>query len=260
MDCINQFFAKNPVKTETQTAFLEALQKTHIHGSIETEGHVNYVIHTTPWNLRCQPKPLALVYANTADDVAAVVKLAAQYGIPIQPRSGGHSYASYSLGGTSGSLVVDLAAMDKVVVDQKTWRATIGPGTRLKGVNEGLLKQGKRTIAHGVGLQVGMGGHATVGGQGPLARMYGLTIDHVVEMEVVLADGSIVRANATENADLFWVMNFIYLACCCPLICYPGTPWRRGVVRHSHLLHGNHASHPNKCNALLLPTDHGLTQ
>ncbi|KIM73614.1 Glucooligosaccharide oxidase [Piloderma croceum F 1598] len=207
MDCINQFSAKNPVKTETQTAFLEALQKTHIHGSIETEGHVNYVIHTTPWNLRCQPKPLALVYANTADDVAAVVKLAAQYGIPIQPRSGGHSYASYSLGGTSGSLVVDLAAMDKVVVDQKTWRATIGPGTRLKGVTDGLLKQGKRTIAHGVGLQVGMGGHATVGGQGPLARMYGLTIDHVVEMEVVLADGSIVRASATENSDLFWALR-----------------------------------------------------
>jgi hypothetical protein len=260
MDCINQFFAKNPVKTETQTAFLEALQKTHIHGSIETEGHVNYVIHTTPWNLRCQPKPLALVYANTADDVAAVVKLAAQYGIPIQPRSGGHSYASYSLGGTSGSLVVDLAAMDKVVVDQKTWRATIGPGTRLKGVTDGLLKQGKRTIAHGVGLQVGMGGHATVGGQGPLARMYGLTIDHVVEMEVVLADGSIVRASATENSDLFWVMNFVYSTCCCILICDPGTPWRWRFVRYSHLLHSNHASHLNKRNALLLPTDHWVTR
>jgi FAD/FMN-containing dehydrogenase len=214
MSTSSRFTAKNPAKTEAQTAFLEALQKTHVHGSVETEGHVNYAIHIIPWNLRCQPKPLALVYASTADDVAAVVKLAAQYGIPIQPRSGGHSYASYSLGGTSGSLVIDLAAMDKVVVDQKTWLATIGPGTRLKGVNEGLLKQGKRTIAHGVGLQVGMGGHATVGGQGPLARMYGLTIDHVVEMEVVLADGSKVRASATENADLFWVMSCICLACC----------------------------------------------
>jgi len=212
MGCTSSRF-KNPAKTEAQTAFLEALRGAHIHGSVETEGHANYAIHIVPWNLRCQPKPLALVYANTATDVAAAVKLAAQYGIPIQPRSGGHSYASYSLGGTSGSLVIDLAAMDKVIVDQETWRATIGPGTKLKGVNEGLLKQGKRTIPHGVGLQVGMGGHATVGGQGPLARKYGLTIDQVVEMEVVIADGSIVRASATENPDLFWVMISICLAC-----------------------------------------------
>ena len=222
MGCTSSRFFKtrSPAKTEAQTAFLTALRKTHIHGSVETEGHVNYDIHIIPWNLRCQPKPLALVYANTAADVAAAVKLAAQYGIPVQPRSGGHSYASYSLGGTSGSLVIDLTRMDKVVVDQKTWRATIGPGTLLKGVNEGLLKQGKRTIPHGVGLQVGMGGHATVGGQGPLARKYGLTTDQVVEMEVVIADGSIVRASATENPDLFWVMIRICLDCCKILICY----------------------------------------
>jgi len=199
--------ARSPAKTEAQTALIKDVRQAHIHGSVETEGHLNYAIHTIPWNLRCQPKPLVLAYANTAADVAAVVKLAAQYGIPVQPRSGGHSYASYSLGGTSGSLVIDLAAMDKVVVDQTTWRATIGPGIRLKGVNEGLLKQGKRTIPHGVGLQVGMGGHATVGGQGPLARMYGLTLDQVVEMEVVIADGSIVQASATENPDLFWALR-----------------------------------------------------
>jgi hypothetical protein len=150
--------------------------------------------------------------------------------------------------------------MDKVVVDQKTWRATIGPGTRLKGVNECLLKQGKRTFPHGICLQVGMGGHATVGGQGSLSRMYGLTIDQVVEMEVVIADGSIVRASATENPDLFWVIVSICLACCCILICYPGTSWRWRIVRYSHLLHGNHAPHPNECNALLLPTGHWLIQ
>lgn len=201
------FKEKSPPKTEAQSDFLKALRKTHIQGSVETEGHVNFAIHCIPWNLRCQPKPLALVYAKSAADVAAVVKLAAQYRIPVQPRSGGHSYGSYSLGGTSGALVVDLAAMDKVVVDRTTWLATIGPGIRLKGVNEGLQKQGNRTIPHGVGLQVGLGGHGTVGGQGPLGRKYGLTIDQIVEMEVVVADGSIVRASAKENPDLFWVHN-----------------------------------------------------
>jgi hypothetical protein len=252
--------ARSPAKTEAQTALIKDVRQAHIHGSVETEGHLNYAIHTIPWNLRCQPKPLVLAYANTAADVAAVVKLAAQYGIPVQPRSGGHSYASYSLGGTSGSLVIDLAAMDKVVVDQTTWRATIGPGIRLKGVNEGLLKQGKRTIPHGVGLQVGMGGHATVGGQGPLARMYGLTLDQVVEMEVVIADGSIVQASATENPDLFWVIICTCLDCCRILICHSGTPRRWCLVRYRYLLHGNHAPHPNQYNALLLPADPWLTR
>lgn len=204
--------ATDPVKTDAETAFIVALRKAHSHGSVETEGEVKYAAHTIPWNLRCRPKPLALVYPKTVDEVAAVVKLAAQHGIHIQPRSGGHSFASYSLGGTNGSLVIDLAAMDKVVVDQTTWRATIGGGTKLKAVTDGLTKQGNRTIAHGVCPQVGIGGHATIGGQGALSRMYGLTLDHVVEMEVVTADGSIVRANATEQPDLFWVIH-IHINC-----------------------------------------------
>jgi FAD/FMN-containing dehydrogenase len=192
-------------KTETQISFIKALRQ--IHASVETEGHSDYDHHTVPWNARCNPKPLALVFPKTAGEVSAIVKLAAQYGIPVQPRSGGHSYASYSLGGTNDSLVVDLSAMAKVVVDQTTWRATIGGGARLKGISEGLEKQGRRAIAHGDCPTVGIGGHATVGGQGPLSRLYGLTLDHVVEMEVVIADGSIVRANATEHPDLYWVIN-----------------------------------------------------
>jgi len=201
----NTSHATTPTNSEAQSSFIQALRQ--LNGSVETEDHIDYAIHTTPWNLRCRPKPLALVYAKSTAEVAAVVKLAAQYGIHIQPRSGGHSFASYSLGGSSGSLVIDLTAMDKVVVDKKTWRATIGGGAKLKGVTEGLESQGKRTIAHGVCPQVGIGGHATVGGQGVLSRMYGLTIDHVVEMEVVTADGLILKASATEHPDLFWALR-----------------------------------------------------
>jgi FAD/FMN-containing dehydrogenase len=196
---------KIPAKSETRISFIKALQQ--IHQSVETEGHSNYVRHTVPWNARCTPKPLALVFPKTAAEVSAIVKLAAQYGISVQPRSGGHSYASYSLGGTDGALVIDLAALDKVVVDKNTWHATIGPGARLKGISDALEKQGKRAIAHGDCPTVAIGGHATTGGQGPLSRMYGLTLDHVVEMEVVIADGSIVRANATDHKDLYWVRN-----------------------------------------------------
>jgi FAD/FMN-containing dehydrogenase len=75
----------------------------------------------------------------------------------------------------------------------------------LEQVTNGLFDQGKRAIAHGTCPQVGIGGHATIGGQGPLSRMWGLTLDHVLEMEVVLADGTITRASKSQNSDLFFV-------------------------------------------------------
>ncbi|KIJ35610.1 Glucooligosaccharide oxidase [Sphaerobolus stellatus SS14] len=197
----------HPPLTANQTAFLKALPKAGIRGAIRTRGHINFAIDIIPWNLRCAPKPLALVYAVDAADVATAVKLAAQYAVPVQPRSGGHSFGSYSLGGKDGALVIDLEKMNKVVVDQKTWRATIGGGTRLKEVTSGLFDQGKRTIAHGTCPQVGIGGHATVGGQGPLSRMYGLTLDHLVEVEVVLADGTVTKASKDEKPDLFFALR-----------------------------------------------------
>jgi FAD/FMN-containing dehydrogenase len=197
----------SPAAESTKLEFLAALQSAGINGSIRTQGigHINYDIDIIPWNLRCRPKPVAVVHATNPQDVSMAVKIAARFGVPVQARCGGHSYGSYSLGGRSGALVIDLGQMNKVVVDQKTWKATIGGGTRLDKVTKELFAQGKRTIAHGTCPQVGIGGHATIGGQGPLSRMYGLTLDHVLEVEVVLADGTITRANASEQPDLFWV-------------------------------------------------------
>lgn len=210
---MGSFFSKrsklpdSPQPSSPQADFLKALKKSGIKGKIREQGSIEYSFDTVPWNLRCYPKPLAVVYPLNSEEVSKVVKIAAKYDVPVQARSGGHSYGSYSLGGRDGALVVDLAEMSGVVVDQKTWRATIGGGTRLKEVTSGLLEQGKRTIAHGTCPQVGIGGHATVGGQGPLSRLYGLTLDHVVEAEVVLADGSIVTTNEKTNADLFFAIR-----------------------------------------------------
>ncbi|GJJ10295.1 hypothetical protein Clacol_004521 [Clathrus columnatus] len=190
-----------------QSQFLNALSTSHIRGKIRKIGSIDYNIDIIPWNLRCTPKPLAVVYPLNAQEVSTMVKIATKYSIPVQPRSGGHSFASYSLGGKDGALVIDLGKMNTVVVNQTTWRATIGGGARLEEVTNGLYDQGKRTIAHGICPQVGIGGHATVGGQGPLSRMYGLTLDHVVEMEVVLADGTITKTDKETNSDLFFALR-----------------------------------------------------
>jgi FAD/FMN-containing dehydrogenase len=92
-------------------------------------------------------------------------------------------------------------------MDTSTWQATIGGGTLLGDVTKRLHENGKRAMAHGTCPQVGIGGHATIGGLGPTSRMWGSSLDHVEEVEVVLANSSVVRASETQNADIFFAMK-----------------------------------------------------
>ena len=92
-------------------------------------------------------------------------------------------------------------------MNDQTWQATIGGGTLLSDVTKRLHDNGNRAIAHGTCPQVGIGGHATIGGLGPSSRMWGSSLDHVEEVEVVLANSSVVRASETENTDVFFAVK-----------------------------------------------------
>ncbi|KAJ2985165.1 hypothetical protein NUW58_g5681 [Xylaria curta] len=159
------------------------------------------------YNLDLPVTPIAVTRPQTAQDVSGFVKCAASNNVKVQPKSGGHSYANYGLGGDDGALVIDLLKMQDFSIDTKTWQATIGGGTRLDDVTKKLHKNGKRAISHGTCPGVGIGGHATIGGLGPSSRMWGSCLDHVLEVEVVTADGSIKRASPTENQGLFFALK-----------------------------------------------------
>jgi FAD/FMN-containing dehydrogenase len=90
-------------------------------------------------------------------------------------------------------------------MDNSTWQATIGSGTLLADVTSRLHGAGGRAIAHGTCPQVGIGGHATIGGLGPISRQWGAALDHVLEVEIVLANGTVTRASATQNPDILFV-------------------------------------------------------
>lgn len=111
------------------------------------------------------------------------------------------------LGGTDGAVVVDMNNFRNFSIDRVTQVATIGAGTPLQEVTRRLHNAGGRAMAHGVCSSIGIGGHATVGGLGPTSRMWGMALDHVLEAEVVLANSSIIRASATENADVFFAVK-----------------------------------------------------
>lgn len=86
------------------------------------------------------------------------------YALSVSARSGGHSYTAYGLGGKNGALVVDLARLTRISVDQSNGQADIGAGNRLGDVALALNKQGARALPHGTCAYVGLGGHASFGG------------------------------------------------------------------------------------------------
>lgn len=111
------------------------------------------------------------------------------------------------IGGQDNTIVVDMKNFQQFSMDKSTWQATIGGGTLLSDVTKRLHENGNRAIAHGTCPQVGIGGHATIGGLGPSSRMWGSSLDHVEEVEVVLANSTVVRASSTENPDVFFAIK-----------------------------------------------------
>ncbi|PIL24479.1 hypothetical protein GSI_14233 [Ganoderma sinense ZZ0214-1] len=166
------------------------------------EGDSAYATDASPFNLRFNWKPAALVYPQDSAGVAAAIKCGADNGVKVNARSGGHSYAAFALGGEDGHLTVSLDNLRHLSLDGTA--ATFGAGNHLGDVALYLWENGGRALAHGTCPYVGVGGHTGQGGFGLPSRAWGLLADQITSLEIVTADGSILTASKTENADLFW--------------------------------------------------------
>ncbi|GAA6031367.1 hypothetical protein JCM8097_005626 [Rhodosporidiobolus ruineniae] len=166
----------------------------------------NFTQDTEAYNERLQPNPAALFYPSSPDDIASALTCAASTSTQVSARGGGHSYASYSLGGDDGALVVDLNAFRDISVDENGL-AKIGAGNRLGDIYLALNEEGW-AFAAGTCPGVGIGGHAGFGGFGLSSRMWGFASDQVVGYDVVLANGTVLTNLTREsNEDLFWGLN-----------------------------------------------------
>jgi FAD/FMN-containing dehydrogenase len=144
-------------------------------------------------------RPQAVVEARDTRDVQAVVRWAERFGVRVTARSGGHSYGGYSTIGHG--VVVDLSRIRGVRV--AGGRATVGAGTQLIDLYSALARRGLLVPA-GSCPSVGVAGLALGGGHGLSGRRFGLTSDNLRAATVVTADGSALRADADDHADLFW--------------------------------------------------------
>lgn len=161
----------------------------------------------SPYNLRLPYIPAAVALPTTSQHVSDAVTCAAEAGLKVQAKSGGHSYASYSTGGKDGSFIINLENFNSIKVDTQTNIATVGGGVRLGNLALGLYDQGKRAVPHGTCPGVGIGGHFTHGGYGYASRLWGLALDTIVGLDVVLANGTQIHTTATEYPDIFYAMR-----------------------------------------------------
>ncbi len=156
------------------------------------------------FNARFSRFPAAIVVCDNTDDVRSAVRWARQEGIPLCARSGGHSYEAFSV--VDGGLVIDVGGLNEVVVDASRGEAVVGAGVRLMDCYRRLWDHGV-TIPAGTCPSVGIAGLTLGGGVSFLSRQYGLTCDNLLAVELVDADGDVLRASESEHADLFWALR-----------------------------------------------------
>ena len=174
-----------------------------VHGRLIQPGDAEYDTARVIHNAAYQRQPRLIVQAADAGDVVATVQFAREQGIPLAVRSGGHSVPGYS---SSDAMVLDFSRMKAITIDPERRTARIEPGATWGEVNAATQEHGL-AIPAGDTASVGVGGLTTGGGIGWLARKYGLTIDSLVAVEVVTADGRLVRASADQHSDLFWAVR-----------------------------------------------------
>ena len=165
-------------------------------------------------------QPTGIVFAANEEDVAAGVRLARDRGWSVSVRSGGHSWAAWSV--RDDALLIDLGALCELSFDAATGVVSAGPAVKGGDELDPFLEGHGRFFRGGHCPSVGIGGFLLQGGQGWLARGHGWAAEQIVALDVVTADGQLVRADATTNSDLFWAARG----------CGPSFP---GIVTRFHL-------------------------
>ncbi|MFC9030707.1 FAD-binding oxidoreductase [Streptomyces arboris] len=173
-------------------------------------GSVQYEDLSRGVNQRWAGTPDWIRVPRTTEQVVAAVQKAVDSGRRIGVRSGGHCFEDF-VSGPGVRAVIDLSALDSVEHDTRRRALAVGAGARLGQVNEQLFKRWGVALPAGACPTVGIGGHVSGGGYGPLNRLHGLTVDHLLAVEVVVVDGSgrarAVIATRDENdprRDLWW--------------------------------------------------------
>jgi FAD/FMN-containing dehydrogenase len=172
-----------------------------VRGPLLAPGDPGFDEATRLWNGLIDKTPALVVQPSGTADVVEAVRFAAEHGVPLSVRGGGHNIAGTAL--ADGGLTIDMSRLRGIVVDPEARTVTAQAGCLLGDVD-------RETQLHGLAAplgfisEVGVAGLTLGGGLGYLTRRFGWTVDNLLEVEIVTADGEVRRASREENADLFW--------------------------------------------------------
>jgi FAD/FMN-containing dehydrogenase len=178
--------------------------KQKLRGEIIQPGDKDYDDARKVYNAMIDKKPRLIAKCADVADVIACVDFARQNNVLLAIRCGGHNAGG--LGISDDAVVIDLAPIKYTRVDPAAGTATVGGGCTWGDVDHATHAFGM-AVPSGIISTTGVGGLTLGGGIGHLTRKSGLTIDNMLSADVVLADGSFVKASANENGDLFWALR-----------------------------------------------------
>jgi len=181
-----------------------ATLRSKLRGSAVLPGEEGYDSARTIWNAMIDRRPGLAVRCLGAADIMLAVKFARAEGLLLSVRGGGHNIAGNAV--CDGGLLIDLSLMKSVQIDAQARTARVEPGALLSDFDKEAQAFGLVTPL-GINSTTGVAGLALGGGFGWTTRKFGLTVDNLIAAQVVTADGKLVRASASENADLFWALR-----------------------------------------------------
>ncbi|MEZ5864176.1 MAG: FAD-binding oxidoreductase [Geminicoccaceae bacterium] len=189
--------------TAIDAAAVRALA-TGLEGGTALPGEPGYDEARTIWNAMIDRRPGLVVRCRRAEDARRGLRFAAEHGLLLAIRSGGHNIAGNAV--CDGGLLVDLSQMRDVTVDAGARRVRVEAGARLADVDAATQAHGL-AVPLGINSTTGIAGLTLGGGFGWLSRKHGLTIDSLLAAEIVTPDGRLRRIDARSDPDLFWAIR-----------------------------------------------------
>jgi FAD/FMN-containing dehydrogenase len=183
------------------TRIAEAFDDAAANGIVISPDHPDYERLRRVWNGTADRRPAAIVRARNSADVSKTIGVAAEQGSLLAVRCGGHSLAGLST--CDGGIVLDLSAMNSVIVDRAARVAEVGGGALLGDLDVAGFSAGLVTPA-GIVSHTGVAGLTLGGGMGWLSRRFGLTVDNLLSAEIVTADGRLIETGPEVEPELFW--------------------------------------------------------
>jgi hypothetical protein len=173
------------------------------HGSIVTPLDVGYDSLRRVWNGLIDRRPALILLCAHSADVQCAVTFARDHRLIFSVRGGGHEVAANAI--MDSAILIDLALMKQVFIDKTARTIRVQGGARWADVQR-VADEQHLSVPAGIVSTIGVGGLTLGGGLGWLMRSHGLTVDNLIEAEIVTADGQIQQLSKNQNQELFWAL------------------------------------------------------